>query len=188
MVAKGHDFADVTLVVVADADTSLYIPDFRAAERTFQLLTQVSGRAGRSERPGRVLVQTWNPEVPCIRMALDRDEEGFYRRELSIRKRLGFPPATHLTRLLLVGDDPKRVQQASHHLSERLRPHFGAGEVRGPARLPTLRKRERWHLLVAAEEGERERAILGEAVTQLREPYRLRGVSLLVDVDPVSFG
>ena len=188
MVAKGHDFADVTLVVVADADTSLYVPDFRAAEKTFQLLTQVSGRAGRSERPGRVLVQTWNPEVPCIRMALDRDEEGFYRRELSTRKRLGFPPATHLTRLLLVEDNPKRVQQASVHLSERLRPYFGAGEVRGPARLPTLRKRERWHLLVAAEEGERERAIVGEAVAQLREPYRLRGVSLLVDVDPVSFG
>ena len=72
MVAKGHDFPDVTLVIVADADVGLYVPDFRAAERTFQLLTQVAGRAGRAERPGRVLVQTSNPDVPCIRMALGR--------------------------------------------------------------------------------------------------------------------
>ena len=76
MVAKGHDFPDVTLVVVADADIGLYMPDFRAAERTFQLLTQVAGRAGRAERPGRVLVQTWNPDVPCIRMALGRGRGG----------------------------------------------------------------------------------------------------------------
>jgi primosomal protein N' (replication factor Y) len=112
MVAKGHDFGGVTLVVVADADTSLYVPDFRAAERTFQLLTQVSGRAGRSERPGRVVVQTWNPEVPCIRMALDRQEESFYRRELASRERLGFPPATHLIRLLTVGNEAERARLA----------------------------------------------------------------------------
>ncbi len=91
MVAKGHDFPDVTLVIVADADVGLYVPDFRAAERTFQLLTQVAGRAGRAERPGRVLVQTSNPDVPCIRMALEGNEERFYAEELSIRERLGYP-------------------------------------------------------------------------------------------------
>lgn len=188
MVAKGHDFPDVTLVVVADADTALYVPDFRAAERTFQLLTQVAGRAGRGHRPGRVVVQTWNPDVPCIRMALDRDEAGFYRRELSARRRLGYPPFTQLVRLLAVGVDAQRTQVGATHLARRLRPHFVEGELRGPARLPTLRGKSRWHILVAAHDGERARVIVGQAIAQLFEPYRRRGVVLQVDVDPISFG
>jgi primosomal protein N' (replication factor Y) len=188
MVAKGHDFANVTLVVVADADTALYVPDFRAGERTFQLLTQVSGRAGRADKPGRVVVQTWNPDVPCIRMALERDAEGFYRRELGIRERLGYPPFTELVRLVTVGGQGQRAQLGAQHLTERLSSHFTARELRGPARLPALRGKERWHLLVAAEDGQRARNIVGQAMAQLREPYRRRGVALLVDVDPVSFG
>lgn len=187
MVAKGHDFPNVTLVVVADADTGLYVPDFRAAERTFQLLTQVAGRAGRADRPGRVLVQTWNPDAPCIRMALERDEEGFYSRELRIRERLGYPPFAHLLRMVTVGEHVGRAQLGAQHLAERLKPHFSAQELRGPARLPSLRGRNRWHLLVAAGDGERARAIVGQAIAQLREPYRRRGVTLLVDVDPLSF-
>jgi len=188
MVAKGHDFGDVTLVIVADADTGLYVPDFRAAEKTFQLLTQVSGRAGRAERPGRVLVQTWNPEVPCIKMALARDERGFYREELKNRRRLGYPPFTQLVRLLTVADDAERAQMGAQYLAEQLSAHFSARELRGPVRLPMLRRRHRWHLLVAAADGDRARAIVGQALSQLREPYRQRGVDILVDVDPQSFG
>jgi primosomal protein N' (replication factor Y) len=188
MVAKGHDFADVTLVLVADADTALYLPDFRAAERTFQLLTQVAGRAGRAQKPGRVFVQTWNPDVPCIRMALDRDEAGFYRRELMVRQRLGYPPFTQLVRIVTVGEDPERARLGATHLAGRLRAHLGEGELRGPARLPVLRGKHRWHLLVAAGDGARARLIVGHAMTQLMEPYRRRGVLLLVDVDPISFG
>ena len=188
MVAKGHDFGDVTLVIVADADTGLYMPDFRAAERTFQLLTQVAGRAGRAERPGRVLVQTWNPEVPCIRMALDRDEQGFYRQELESRRRLRYPPFAQLIRLVTVAEDGERAQIAAQYLVERLSNHFPVHELRGPVRLPTLRGRARWHLLVAADDGRRARAIVGQAMAQLQEPYRRRGVKLLVDVDPQSFG
>jgi primosomal protein N' (replication factor Y) len=187
MVAKGHDFPDVTLVVVADADTALYVPDFRASERTFQLLTQVSGRAGRAERPGRVVVQTWNPDVPCIRMALERDEQGFYSRELGIRERLGYPPFTRLIRLVTVGEKPERVQRGAEHLVERLSPHFAAQDLRGPARLPTLRGKSRWHIVVASEDAERARAIVSQALVQLKEPYRRRGVGLLVDVDPSTF-
>jgi len=187
MVAKGHDFPDVTLVVVADADTGLYIPDFRAAERTFQLLTQAAGRAGRAERPGRVLVQTWNPDVPCIRMALERDEQGFYQQELSIRQRLGYPPFADLIRMMTVAEQGERAQVGAQYLVERLSPHFSVEELRGPARLPTLRGRDRWHLLVAAREGDRARVIVGQALAQLQEPYRRRGVTLLVDVDPQSF-
>jgi primosomal protein N' (replication factor Y) (superfamily II helicase) len=188
MVAKGHDFGDVTLVIVADADTGLYVPDFRAAERTFQLLTQVAGRAGRAQRPGHVLVQTWNPDVPCIRMALERDEEGFYRQELAVRERLGYPPFTDLVRIMTVAEHADRAQVAAGVLVERLSHYFDAGELRGPARLPTLRGRGRWHLMVAARDGERARVIVGQAMTQLREPYRRRGVTLLVDVDARSFG
>jgi primosomal protein N' (replication factor Y) len=187
MVAKGHDFPDVTLVVVADADTGLYVPDFRASERTFQLLTQVSGRAGRAERPGRVVVQTWNPDVPCIKMALERDEQAFYARELGIRERLGYPPFTSLIRLLTVGEQGQRVQLAAQHLTERLRPHFDAQDVRGPARLPTLRGRYRWHVVVSSRDGERARTIVTQALAQLSEPYRRRGVGLQVDVDPFTF-
>lgn len=187
MVAKGHDFPDVTLVVVADADVGLWIPDFRAAERTFQLLTQVAGRAGRAERPGRVLVQTWNPEVPCIRMALERDESGFYREELATRRRLGYPPFTEMLRLLTISHDAEKARAGAHLLTERLGAYFVPGEVRGPVRLPVLRSRERWQLVVASEDGARARAIVGRASAQLKEPYRQRGVTLIVDVDPQAF-
>jgi primosomal protein N' (replication factor Y) len=188
MVAKGHDFPDVTLVLVADADTGLFIPDFRAAERTFQLLTQVAGRAGRADRPGRVLVQTWNPDVPCIRMALERDEQAFYCEELRVRDRLGYPPFTELIRLVAMAPDAGRAQAGARYLAERLAPHLSARELRGPARLPVVRGRYRWHLVVASSEGGRTRAIVGQAMAQLAEPYRRRGVTLLVDVDPQSFG
>ena len=188
MVAKGHDFPDVTLVLVADADTGLYMPDFRAAERTFQLLRQVAGRAGRAERPGRVVVQTWNPDVPCIRMALERDERRFYQEELRTRARLGYPPFSEMLRLVTIATDPDRAQVAAGYLVEQLAPHFGARSVWGPARLQMLRGRARWHVLVSAQDGERMRAIVGQAVAQLTEPYRRRGVVLLVDVDPLSFG
>ncbi len=187
MVAKGHDFPEVTLVVVADADMGLYVPDFRAAERTYQLLTQVSGRAGRADRPGRVLVQTWNPDVPCIRMALDREDEAYYLREEAIRERLGYPPFTELVRLVMVGEQPLVVQKAAQHLAGLLRQHFDDHEVRGPARLASLRGKSRWHVVVSSEKGDRARAIVGQAIAQLKGPYRGRGVGLLVDVDPYTF-
>jgi primosomal protein N' (replication factor Y) len=186
MVAKGHDFPHVTLVVVADADTGLYVPDFRAAERTFQLLTQVAGRAGRAERPGRVLVQTWNPDVPCIKMALERDERGFYEEELESRRRLGYPPFAELIRLTCVAEDGKRAQMGAQYLLEQLGLHFAVSELHGPVRLPALRGKSRWHLLVAAGDGDKARVIVGQAMAQLQEPYRSRGVTLLVDVDPQS--
>ena len=188
MVAKGHDFPNVTLVLVADADTGLYVPDFRAAERTFQLLTQVAGRAGRGMQPGRVLVQTWNPDVACIRMALDRDERGFYAEELGIRDRLGYPPFAELTRVLLASPEDGRAEAAARHLSRLLVRHFPPQELRGPVRLPSLKGQERWHLLVAARDGHRARSVLRQALEQLAEPYRRRGVRRLVDVDPEAFG
>ncbi len=187
MVAKGHDFPDVTLVIVADADVGLYVPDFRAAERTFQLLTQVAGRAGRAERPGRVLVQTSNPDVPCVRMALAGEEEAFYQEELASRERLGYPPFAELIRLVTSSPDARKAQAAGRHMVERLAAYFPAAELHGPAPLLRLRGRSRWQVLVAARQGERARTIIGMALEQFEEPYRRRGVVLLADVDPLSF-
>ncbi len=188
MVAKGHDFPDVTLVIVADADVGLYMPDFRAAERTFQLLTQVAGRAGRAQRPGRVLVQTSNPDVPCIRMALAGEEEAFYEQESITRERLGYPPFAELIRLVTSSPDAAKAQAAGRHLVQQLAPFFSGEELHGPAPLLRLRGRNRWQVLVAARQGERARTIIGQALAQLEEPYRRRGVVLLADVDPLSFG
>ena len=187
MVAKGHDFPDVTLVIVADADVGLYVPDFRAAERTFQLLTQVAGRAGRAERPGRVLVQTSNPDVPCVRMALAGEEEAFYQEELASRERLGYPPFAELIRLVTSSPDAQKAQAAGRHIVERLAAYFPATELHGPAPLLRLRGRSRWQVLVAARQGERARTIIGKALEQFEEPYRRRGVVLMADVDPLSF-
>ncbi len=92
MIAKGLDFPNVTLVGVLNADTALNLPDFRSSERTFQLLTQVAGRAGRADKEGEVLIQTYNPNHYAIAFAKEQDYEGFYRYEMGIRKNLGYPP------------------------------------------------------------------------------------------------
>ncbi|MCL5942914.1 MAG: primosomal protein N' [Actinobacteria bacterium] len=187
MVAKGHDFPLVTLVVVADADTGLYLSDFRAGERTFQLLTQVAGRAGRADRPGRVLVQSWNPDVDCIRMAVAGEVETFYRQELELRERLGYPPYRRLVRLVLACRYEERAEAGARYLVERLQGHLAGDELRGPARLPTLRGVGRWQVLIAGRDPERGLRLAERAVHSLRVPYARRGVDLLVDVDPQWF-
>lgn len=187
MVAKGHDFPLVTLVIVADADTGLYVPDFRATERTFQLLVQVSGRAGRAQHPGRVLVQTWNPEVGCIRMAVSREVEGFYRGELEARERHGYPPYRNLIRLVCGSRDEQRAEAGARYLAERLGVYLRSDEVQGPARLPRLRGRSRWQVVVAAADADGGRALVARAAEQLRGPYARRGLDLMIDVDPQWF-
>ena len=187
MVAKGHDFPLVTLVVVADADTGLCVPDFRAAERTFQLLTQVIGRSGRREAPGRALVQTWNPDIPCIRMAVQSDVRGFYDLESASRERLGYPPFRELIRVLLSSRDEDRVEAGARYLAERLAPHLENADLLGPARLPVLRARSRFHLLISSRDGARSRRLLERALDSLRGPYARRGIDIVVDVDPEWF-
>ncbi len=184
MVAKGHDFPLVTLVVVADADTGLFVPEFRAGERTFQLLTQVAGRAGRADRPGRVLVQTWNPEVDCIRMAVGGEVEAFYRRELEVRERLAYPPYRRLIRVVFACRDEHRAEAGARYVAERLGGHVDNDELRGPARLPSLRGRGRWQILLATRDENRGRQLIARALESLRVPYARRGVDVIVDVDP----
>ena len=128
MIAKGLDFPSVTLVGVVSADTALHLPDFRSSERTFQLLAQVSGRAGRGPRGGEVFVQTFDPGHDAIRRAVRHDFEGFAGKELVFREELGYPPFGRLVRVVFEGKDEERVEAASHRVAALL-----AGEAKGPA-------------------------------------------------------
>jgi primosomal protein N' (replication factor Y) len=129
MIAKGHDFPNVTLVGVVAADASLMIPDYRSTERTFQLLTQVAGRAGRDEAPGRVVIQTYSPAHPAIRFAKTHDYKSFYTYELEQRKKAVFPPFSLFVRILFSGDDDPALATAVSDYAEKL--HAALAEVLG---------------------------------------------------------
>ena len=150
MVAKGHDYPGVQLVGVIAADLGLHIPDFRAAERTFQLLTQVAGRAGRGTRPGRVIIQTWSPDHYAIRPVRDHDYEAFYYREREHRKALGFPPFGALALVLTSSPDPARAEASARALAAAAREGARNLEVLGPAPAPLarLRGRSRFQVLI----------------------------------------
>ncbi|MCG3178083.1 MAG: Primosomal protein N' [Phycisphaerae bacterium] len=190
MIAKGLDFPDVTLVGVVSADTTLAIPDFRASERTFQLISQVAGRAGRAHGQGRVVIQTLHPELPAIDYAVRHDYRGFADSELPNRKDLGFPPFGRLALFVLRHREEPRAHEAGRALAdgiEALRIETGVGgRVRGPMVAPIARIRDqcRIHLLLQAESAEGLQRWLAEA--------RRRGlldrikVEWIVDVDPLA--
>jgi len=185
MVAKGFDFPGVTLVGVISADRSLNLPDFRAAERTFQLLTQVAGRSGRGEKPGEVMIQTYQPEHYSIQAAAEQDYEAFYRQEIEVRRELGYPPFSQLVSITV--SSPKAVEAAgrAQQVAEQIRAAGQEVEVLGPAEapLPRLRGRHRWHVLVRAEPGAAQ-----EALRDMVAGWRTwRAGSITVDVDPFSF-
>jgi len=185
MLVKGLDFPNVTLVGVINADTSINMPDFRASERTFQFIAQVAGRAGRGPKGGRVLVQTFSPDHPCIRDAARHDYEAFARRELEERRRHGYPPFTRLARLLFEGRNAGLTQARCTATVAAIR---AAGRGKGvsvlgpaPAPIPRIKDRARWHALVKAPDA----GSLHAALAGL-DRRRAEGVELTVDVDPVS--
>ncbi len=153
MIAKGFDFPGVTLVGVVTADTVLNLPDFRAAERTFQLLTQVSGRAGRGKGEGRVIIQTYHPDHYGIQAAAGHDYHSFYREELELRRALLYPPFTDLVRFLLSGSDEALLWEAAGCLRTLLEKSGGAAELLGPAQAPLYRLKSdyRVHLMLKGE-------------------------------------
>ena len=184
MVGKGHDFADVELSVVIDADATLRFPDFRAEERTFALVAQLAGRSGRGERGGRVLVQTLAPEAPAIRHAAMHDAPGFLAGELERRRALGYPPYSHLVRIELTAAEARRAEAVAELLRDRLEDQLPAGtQLLGPAPRFRLRGRHRRQLLLKALERAATVSVVGDAVGALTG-RQLRGVSLSVDVDP----
>ena len=182
MIAKGHDFPRVSLVGIICADTGLHIPDFRAAERTFQLLTQVAGRAGRGDRPGRVVLQTFFPGHYALGHATRGDYAGFYRDEIGHRRVLGYPPFGRAARILVQGEDENRAREGAAAAGEALR-GAKAAQVLGPAPAPIARiqGRFRFQILLKGKDPSAIRTAL--AALPPRAPA---GCDLLVDVDPQS--
>jgi primosomal protein N' (replication factor Y) (superfamily II helicase) len=187
IVAKGHNFPLLTLVGVIDADLGLQGSDLRAAERTFQLMRQVAGRAGRREKPGLALLQTYQPEHPVIRAILSGEEEAFWQAEAEERRHAGVPPYGRMAGIILSSPDVQAVFDLGGAMARRAEPlrRIGA-EVYGPAPAPIarIRGRHRVRLLVKAAKGAPIQGALAEWIAQFRLPANLR---LAVDIDPQSF-
>jgi primosomal protein N' (replication factor Y) len=187
MVGKGLDLAGVTLVGVVAADTALGLPDFRAAERTFAMLEQVAGRAGRGAAPGRVVVQTYNPEHYAVECARRHDSVDFYRQEVAFRRSAGYPPFGELVLVTVAGADREEAARAAAEVAAELRKTVGSqGAVLGPSPAPLahLRGLERIQILLKGEFGVTGREALRAVADGVRR--REEGLRLTWDVDPQS--
>lgn len=188
MLAKGHDFQRVTLVGVVSADTTLSLPDFRAAERAFQLLTQVAGRAGRGELPGRVLVQTFYPGHYAIEDAARQDYEAFFERELHFRRMMAYPPFTALANIIVRDTRLENAIRWARQLSEYFAPQDGKGaKILGPAAAPLarLKKEHRFQFLLKSPKRSVLTKLLAGAMA-LCEAKEIPRTAVLVDMDPLS--
>jgi primosomal protein N' (replication factor Y) len=189
MIAKGLDFPNVTLVGVINADTALHLPDFRAAERTFQLVTQVAGRTGRGEKGGHVLVQTFNPDHPAIQAAIHHDYAAFAAGELPIRQMLRYPPFADMIRLVIRGPSEPIAREFARCLADRIKQSLktAAADARvlGPAPAPFARLRGmyRFQIQVQGPDGDKLRNAVRQATSELKEP---EGLQWIVDVDPLD--
>ena len=185
MVAKGHDFPDVTLSVILDADGALRLPDFRSEERTFALITQLAGRSGRGEAGGRVLVQALATGAPSIRHAAQHDSAGFLAQELERRRALRYPPFSHLVEIALGGTDEARVERSAEIVRDLVAERISADdELLGPAPLFRLRGRHRRRLLIKSERRHETVTAVREAVATAVRERALRELAISVDVDP----
>ena len=182
MVAKGHDFADVTLGVVLDADTTLRFPDFRSEERTFALVAQLAGRSGRGARDGRVVVQALDPGARALGYAAHHDSTGFLRGELARRKALAYPPHGHLIRVVCSCERAGPEIEAAQALRDRLSP--ASATVLGPVPLFRRQGRERAQLVVRGPDRRAGITAVRRAVEEIAPQYGKRAVALAVDVDP----
>jgi len=197
MIAKGLHFPNVTLVGIIYADMALHQPDFRAGERTFQLLTQVAGRAGRGEIEGEVFVQTFTPFHPAIQYARRHDFVGFYEQEMEFREQLKYPPVGRVAMLTLKGRNEDKVKFSAEHLKRELeklktatagadhRNHFTDLIISGPSPAPLLRAENfyRYQIMLRTRAMSRLSQSLAQAVATLMLPD---DVTLAVDIDPVN--
>lgn len=189
MIAKGLDFPNVTLVGVLNADTALNLPDFRSSERTFQLLTQVAGRAGRAEKAGQVLIQSYNPQHYAIRFAKDQDYEGFYAYEMRIRRQLGYPPYYFTIGITLSHKKEEEVVKRAYEVMEILRSGLSdTSKILGPTPKPIARTHNLYHyqILIKYRIEDELASTLNQvlALTQERENSELR---LSIDHEPQQF-
>ncbi|NTU89463.1 MAG: primosomal protein N', partial [Actinobacteria bacterium] len=189
MIAKGLDYPDVTLVGVINADTSLNLPDFRAPERTYQLLEQVSGRAGRGDLPGRVVVQTYWADHPAIQAAAKHDRTSFLKAECAMRESLSYPPFARLANVLVWGRDKDAVAREARALGESIgaliESRGDAWQLLGPSPcvLSRLRGVWRWHLLIKAPLDAHLAAVLAPV---FKARKTVEGISAAIDIDPYN--
>ncbi len=191
MITKGHDYPGVLLVGVVMADASLNIPDFRASECTFQHLTQVAGRGGRGDDPGRVIIQTLNPEHYAVRLARNHDYLAFYEEEIILRRTLGYPPYSRMVKLNISSTKKERVEEGAKKIGEMAKSisrAFAGREkvdVMGPAEAPIakLKGRYRWHLILKGKNVGTLHGVVRDILAQNRE----KGLEIRVDVDPLNF-
>ena len=193
MVAKGLDFQNVTLVGVISADTSLLFPDFRASERTFQLLTQVAGRAGRKNVTGEVYIQTYSPDHTSLKFAREHNFKTFFVSELPIRKELNYPPFGRLVYILIKGEDENKVKSAAEIFHECLNLPANLGDILGPVASPLskIQKKYRWQLIIKNNKqldpsGKLLRKHLLESLNEFKSKKQIRSVKIMIDIDPIS--
>ena len=193
MVAKGHDFPNITLVGIICADLSLNFPDFRAGERTFQLLAQVAGRAGRGDRPGKVILQTYNPDHFSIETAKAQDFKVFYEREVLFRKMLNYPPFSRIILIRISGRDKKLTEQTVRSIGDVCREMQGhkkysdSVEVLGPISAPVskIANRYRWQLLIKGGNAKSLHQFVRQVVLENQSIMNNRSVKVSIDVDPM---
>ena len=186
MIAKGLDYPNVTLVGVIFADTALNLADFRATEHTFQILTQVAGRAGRGGLKGRVIVQTYSPRHPAVADAVRQKYEPFYRKEIKFRRELGYPPLNHFISITVLSRNEDKSRHVAAHIAKLLAPRLGeADEIMGPAPPPIerIRKRWRWQILIKTDNVVPSLRALEKILPTLGKD---RDLKVEVDVDPIS--
>jgi primosomal protein N' (replication factor Y) len=186
MVGKGHDFPGITLVGILSADASMQIPDFRAGERTYALLTQVAGRAGRGDRPGHVIVQTYNPEHYCIIAARNHDYHALYQLERPLREQRGLPPFGFLVLFLVASSHEGQAQEKAERLTGLLLERAGSScTVEGPAPAPVyrLKGRYRWQILAKGPDPSTLHDWVRGTMAQL-PPSAQAGIE--IDIDPVD--
>jgi primosomal protein N' (replication factor Y) len=193
MVAKGHDFPNITLVGIICADLSLSFPDFRAGERTFQLLAQVAGRAGRGDRPGRVILQTYNPDHFSIEAARQQDFLSFYNQEIGFRKALKYPPFSRIIQLKISGKDPRETKKHASLLgdlcqslkaSENAR--YQGVDIMGPieASLTRIARRYRWQILLKGSNTRMLHQFVNQLMSDRPTVFSRHQVLVAIDVDP----
>lgn len=193
MITKGHDFPSVTLVGVISADLSLNWPDFRAGEITFQLLSQVAGRTGRGKSPGRVIIQTFNPSHYAIIAARDHDYQGFFSREIQLRRQLNYPPFSSIANLRLLGNSKSKTEKIAQQMGMKIdnilkKQSKGKGhmEVLGPVEAPMakLKGKYRQQILVKSGSSKALNLLLKEVDKGSAPILSASGVRLIIDIDP----
>jgi primosomal protein N' (replication factor Y) len=189
IIAKGHDFPNIALVGVVNADSSFHLPDFRAPEKSFQLFTQMAGRAGRGDRPGKVILQTYNPQHPSIVHAIGHDYRGFAEEEMRLRQAFQYPPYARLVRLVISSTSPALSEKSAEAIGRMISSQAERLQIEvvgpAPAALSKVQNRYRWNLILKSARHGPLHSLLLSLLRRASEALD-RKVLLQVDVDPVS--